>query len=92
MTTHIDWTDEARYSGIVRAVEDAGAKRLLARGEVNEADFLAGALAAMKALGLAPTRYPSSWTLGMMFGNASPLNDALARLNNSPAPEQPEND
>ena len=71
----VDWADRETYLGVIRAVEEVGKKRYSTQGTMSDADFFAGALAAMQALGLTPEKWPSSWTLGLMFGRKSPLRD-----------------
>ena len=68
----IDWDDKTLYSQVVEQVEEIGLQRMKAQPGMNEADFFAGAMAATTALGMTPIQYPSSWTLGIMFGK-SPL-------------------
>ena len=49
----VDWTDKETYIGVINAVEAGGKRRLATQaGTMNDADFFAGALAAMQALGL----------------------------------------
>ncbi len=64
----IDWNDKALYSQVVEQVEEIGLQRMKAQPGMSEADFFAGAMAAMTALGMTPIQYPASWTLGLMFG------------------------
>lgn len=72
----IDWSDKETYIGVIDAVEAVGKRRLATQGgTMSDADFFAGALAAMQAMGLTPDEWPSSWTLGLMFGRTSPLRD-----------------
>ena len=68
----IDWTDKDLYRRVVEQVEEIGLERMKAQPGMSETDFFAGAMAAMTALGMTPIQYPSSWTLGLMFGK-SPL-------------------
>jgi hypothetical protein len=68
----IDWNDKDLYRQVVEQVEQIGLQRMKAQPGMNEADFFAGAMATLTALGMMPIRYPSSWTLGIMFGK-SPL-------------------
>jgi hypothetical protein len=68
----IDWNDKTLYRQVVEQVEEIGLQRMKAQPGMNEADFFAGAMAATTALGMTPIQYPSSWTLGLMFGK-SPL-------------------
>ena len=68
----IDWNDKDLYRQVVEQVEEIGLQRMKAQPGMNEADFFAGAMAAMTALGMTPIQYPASWTLGIMFGK-SPL-------------------
>ena len=68
----IDWSDKTLYRQVVEQVEEIGLQRMKAQPGMNEADFFAGAMAATTALGMTPIQYPSSWTLGIMFGK-SPL-------------------
>ena len=68
----IDWDDKDIYRQIIEQVEEIGLQRMKAQSDMSEADFFAGAMAAWTALGMAPNKYPSSWTLGIMFGK-SPL-------------------
>ena len=68
----LDWTPET-YKYLVLTVQDAGAARATVQPDMHDADFLAGALAVMQALGLEPHRWPFSWTIGLMFSNRSPL-------------------
>lgn len=68
----IDWNDKTLYRRVVEQVEEIGLQRMKAQPDMSEADFFAGAMAALTALGMMPIQYPSSWTLGIMFGK-SPL-------------------
>jgi hypothetical protein len=68
----IDWNDKDLYSQVVEQVEEIGLQRMKAQPGMSEADFFAGAMATTTALGMTPIQYPSSWTLGLMFGK-SPL-------------------
>jgi len=72
MIMTIDWTDKDLYRRVVEQVEEIGLERMKAQPGINEADFFAGAMATMTALGMTSMQYPSSWTLGIMFGK-SPL-------------------
>jgi hypothetical protein len=66
---NINWDDEDLYKKVIDQVEEIGISRMTAQpSTMNEADFFAGAMAAMTALGMTPIQYPSSWTLGIMFG------------------------
>ena len=67
-STNIDWNDKALYRQVVEQVEEIGVQRMKAQPGMSEADFFAGAMAALTALGLTPIQYPASWTLGLMFG------------------------
>lgn len=69
----MNWTSSV-YEKTVRHVEDRGKSRLKARGVIDDADFLMGALAAMEALGLEPNKWPARWIFGLI-GNESPLRD-----------------
>jgi hypothetical protein len=64
----IDWDDKDLYRQVVEKVEEIGLQRMKAQPGMSEADFFAGAMAATTALGMTPIQYPSSWTLGIMFG------------------------
>lgn len=64
----IDWDDKDTYRQIIEQVEEIGVQRMKAQPGMSEADFFAGAMAALTALGLTPIQYPASWTLGLMFG------------------------
>jgi hypothetical protein len=66
----IDWDDKDTYRQIIEQVEEIGVQRMKAQPGMSEADFFAGAMAALTALGLTPIQYPASWTLGLMFGKA----------------------
>jgi hypothetical protein len=68
----INWNDKYLYRRVVEQVEEIGVQRMKAQPGMSEADFFAGAMAALTALGMMPIQYPSSWTLGIMFGK-SPL-------------------
>jgi hypothetical protein len=67
-STNIDWNDKDLYRQVVEQVEEIGVQRMKAQPGMSEADFFSGAMAAMTALGLTPSKYPASWTLGLMFG------------------------
>jgi hypothetical protein len=80
-STNIDWNDKDLYRQVVQQVEEIGLQRMKAQPGMSEADFFAGAMAStpaprlrlgagagVTALGLAPSKYPASWTLGLMFG------------------------
>lgn len=69
----IDWGDDVFYRAVLAGIEAAGRSRVAAQPGMSDADFLAGALAALKVLGLDGLHYPSSWTLGLMFTGKSPL-------------------
>lgn len=76
-------SDEERLR-IILAVEESGRKRVAVQPGMNDADFLAGALAVMQALGLEPHRWPASWTLGLMFTGKSPLREERTSDDESP--------
>ena len=76
VTIELNWDDKDFYANLMRQVEGFGRDRLKVQPNMNEADFLAGALSAMTALGLKPSKYPASWTLGLMF-NAWSLRNKL---------------
>jgi hypothetical protein len=63
----IDWDDKNLYRQVVEQVEEIGLQRMKAQPDMSEADFFAGAMATMTALGLTPNKYPARWTLGLMF-------------------------
>ena len=65
---YINWNDKNFYAQVVEQVEAIGLSRMKSQPGMNEADFFAGAMAAMTALGLEPVQYPAGWTLGIMFG------------------------
>lgn len=68
--------DSETRSRVIAEVERAGKKRYEAQGGVfSDADFAAGALAAMQAMGLKLIDFPASWTLGIMFGRRSPFRE-----------------
>ena len=79
----INWNDKDLYRRVVEQVEEIGVQRMKAQPGMSEADFFAGAMAAMTTLGMAAIQYPASWTMGLMFGKP-PLarrmeNERLAR-------------
>ena len=63
------------WQHIVRHVEALGRDRVRTQQTMSDADFLAGALAAMNAMGMPLIKAPASWTFGLMFGGTSPLRD-----------------
>lgn len=65
--------DMDTWHRIVNAVEASGQSRVQTQPSTNDADFLAGALAAMLAMALPPNKVPASWTLGLVFTKKSPL-------------------
>ena len=64
----IDWNDKDLYRRVVEQVEEIGLQRMKAQPGMGEADFFAGAMAALTTLGMTPIQYPARWTLGLMFG------------------------
>jgi hypothetical protein len=80
---NIDWNDKDLYKQVIEQVEEIGLQRMKAQPGMSEADYFAGAMATLTALGMMPIQYPASWTLGLMFGKP-PLarrmeNERLAR-------------
>jgi len=63
MANEVNWTHEL-WRQVVRQVMEDGRARLQAQGEINDADFLAGALSAMQALGMPTSMVPASWIFG----------------------------
>jgi hypothetical protein len=72
MMMTIDWSDRDLYRRVVEQVEEIGLRRMKIQPGMSEVDFFDGAMAALTALGMTPIQYPSSWTLGLLFGK-SPL-------------------
>lgn len=64
----IDWNDKDFYARVVEQVEEIGLSRMRSQPRMDEADFFAGAMAALTALGMKPVQYPAGWTLGILFG------------------------
>jgi hypothetical protein len=58
---------------IIDRIEKIGQSRAITQPDMHDADFLAGALAALVAMGMFLTDAPASWTLGLMFTGKSPL-------------------
>lgn len=70
----LNW-DKATYQYLIQVVEKRGRERLKSQGsDMNDADFLTGALTVMYALGLKPSQWPRRWIFGLMSGN-SPLRE-----------------
>jgi hypothetical protein len=68
----LNW-DAATFKYIIKVTEERGRTRLASQGsDMNDADFLMGALTVMYALGLKPNQWPAGWIFGLMSGQ-SPL-------------------
>ena len=65
--------DETTRNMIIEYVESIGRDRATVQPDMRDADFLAGALTVMFALGMKLDRTPASWVLGLMLCNQSPL-------------------
>jgi hypothetical protein len=70
----LNW-DDATYKYVIQVVEERGRERLQSQGsDMNDADFLTGALTVMYALGLKPNQWPGRWIFGLM-SDKSPLRE-----------------
>lgn len=73
----LNW-DAATFEYLIKVTEGRGRSRLKSQGaDMNDADFLMGALTVMYALGLKPGQWPGRWIFGLMSGK-SPLREKQA--------------